>query len=215
MDEADFGLRWDSGSSGPRTAWEQEDGSFPGDLARSWMEAMTRPADFFSSLDPTVPFARPLIFYLVLSILGSAAVAVSGFASPAEVLEAVPGGRTGLMLNFFLSPFVALVTLLIGTGLVHAGVRIFVADAKPIGVTARIICYAAAPSVFAIVPWVGGLISGIWILVFQVLGVKYAHGTSGGRATAAVLTPLLVFFIGLVTLFVMVGVFLALAIGAA
>ena len=57
------GLEWESGSvqDTDRTPWERVHGSFPADLFRSWMEVLTRPKQFFRSLDPEVSFARPSV----------------------------------------------------------------------------------------------------------------------------------------------------------
>jgi hypothetical protein len=41
-----------------------------------------------------------------------------------------------------------------------------------------------------VIPFLGGLIGAVWALVITIIGLAQAHGTSGGRAAAAVLVPL-------------------------
>lgn len=212
MEEDAYGLKWEAEDdrSAKETPWEQEGAAFPVDLFRSWMEVMTRPGQFFRSLNPDIPLARPLIFYVTLVVLGSASSTLSWLAFPGD--EAV---RPYIWLIFFLSPFTALLSLLVNVGIIHLGVRIFVPNGRPIGVTARTLTYTMAPAVLAIVPWIGWLISGLWSLTLTVIGIKSTHQTSLGRACAAVLVPTLTFLVGLTILAFVIGIFLAIAIGSA
>jgi len=212
MEEDAYGLKWGSegGRNTERTPWEEQDGSFPVDLFRSWMQAMTQPGDFFRSLDPTISFVRPLIFYVVLFVLGSAASTVSWLAFPEDAAL-----KPYIWLVFFLSPFSALLTLFLNIGVIHLGVRVFVPDARPVGVTARTLTYCMAPAVLVIIPWVGWIVSGLWSLALMVVGIQATHQTSFGRAGAAVIVPTIVFTITLTILAVLFGVILALAIGGA
>lgn len=211
MPEETDRLEWEpgGGQQAERTPWERT-ASFPGDLFRSWMDVMTRPGEFFRMLDPEISFVRPLVFYLVLIVLGAGLSTVSWFAFPGD--ESL---RPYVWLIFFLSPFSGLLALLVNTGMIHLGVRVFVRNAEPIHMTGRVLCYAAATSVLSIIPWIGWLVGAAWSLALMVIGVRCVHGTSLGRAGAAVLVPPLVIAVVLTMLFVMLGVFLALAIGAA
>jgi len=179
--------------------WESDEASFPGDLFRSWMEVMLRPVEFFRALDPASQFSRPLVFFLVFSILGSAASTLSWMAAgPAFYDEVSKTEELARMLsvsgslgafNFFVSPFVALIGLAINTGLTQLGALVFVPNRKRIGVTARTYCYVAAPGVMALVPVLGWAISFVWVLVLSVIGIRSTHETTIGRALAAVFLP--------------------------
>lgn len=54
MDDGSEDLAWEpSAPAGPeRTLRERDDASFPGDMFRSWTDCLTRPGEFFASLDP-------------------------------------------------------------------------------------------------------------------------------------------------------------------
>lgn len=223
MDEDAYGLnRTPEESDEPsRTPWERPDGSFPADLFRSWMQAMARPGEFFGSLDPDISLARPLIFYLVFSVFGSAASTLSWLAIFGDSYREafmVPGlegfpVNAYLWMNFFFSPFLALITLLFHVGLVHVGVRIFVPGGQPIGVTTRTLCYVAAPWVLAIVPIIGWGVSSLWMVTLAIIGIQRTHRTTFGRAFAAVIVPAFVLTVVLTMIFVLLGVFLAMVIG--
>ena len=193
-----------------RTPWESDSASFPADLFRSWMDAMTRPGEFFRMLDPETPFVRPLVFYLLFVVLGAGLNSVSSLAFPGDETF-----RPYIWLIFFLSPFTGLLALLLNTGIMHLGVRLFVPGAKPIHVTGRVVCYSAATSVLAIVPWIGWLAGAIWTFVLMIVGVRWTHGATTGRAIAAVLVPIVVIAVGLTMLIFLMGILFALAIGAA
>lgn len=163
---------------------------------------MTRPTEFFRRLDPTVPFSTPLMFYLVFSVVGSAAFTASSLAflpavAPAEGVATSPAWY---LLWFFLSPFIAAFSFVFYVLFIHVGVRLFVRDGRSVGVTARSLCYVAAPGVLHIVPFVGWFVSFVWTLRLAVIAVQQAHRTSTGRALAAVfvvpiLTALLIFLL--------------------
>jgi len=191
------------------TPWEGARASFPADLFRSWMDVMTRPGEFFRMMDPEIPFVRPLVFYLLFIVLGAGLNALSSLAFPADEMF-----RPYIWLMFFLSPFTGLLALLINTGITHLGVRLFIPSAKPIHVTGRVMCYAAATSVLTIVPWLGWLVGAIWSFVLMIVGIRWTHGATFGRAVAAVVVPVVVIVAGLTMLVLMLGMFLALAIGA-
>jgi len=192
-----------------RTAWEDDRASFPADLLRSWMDAMTRPGEFFRTMDPGIPFVRPLVFYLLFVVLGAGLNTLSSLAFPAD--ETL---RPYIWLIFFLSPFTGLLALLINTGITHLGVRLFIPRAKPIHVTGRVMCYSAAASVLTIVPWIGWLAGAIWSFGLMIVGIRWTHGATLGRAVAAVVVPIIVIAAGLTMVALFLGMFLALAIGA-
>lgn len=205
-----------------RTPWEREDAAFPVDLFRSWLECMTRPGEFFARVDPHAPVSRPLLFFLLFWILGSAAAALAtdpalGLWSADLFAAAGRPPETAVRLFwFFLSPFVGLLGLGLNIAFVHLGVRLFVPSARPFPVTGRGLCYVAAPQVLVIVPFLGGLLMAIWSLVLAVVGMRELHGTTTGRAAAAVVVPQVlfwVFLIGTLFFFVVVAFTLATAAG--
>ena len=206
--QADAGFDADPG----RIPWEDPGRGFPANLGATLAESLAGPSGFFRRIDPDVPFSRPLLYYLVVSVAGalfSALWTVSGGgpAVPAEMTEALgygglgdPAARGWVVLEFFLSPFLALLGLAIWTVLIHPFCRLFADSRRPLSETGRVICYATGPAVLSIVPWVGGFAAAAGILVLTVVGLRERHRTTTGRAVAAVLIPLIGVTFLLVTL---------------
>lgn len=208
-----------NGVEGP-IAWERTDARFPGDLFDSWLECMTRPFEFFGRLDPRASVARPLSFFLVFWVLGgglgtlSTRATVGGwYADQLAVAGEAAPGPTWYAFMFFVSPFIGSAALALYIGLTHLGVRLFVREARPIGITGRGLCYVSAPQVVAIVPIVGWFAASLWSLFLAVVSVQRLHHTTTGRAVGAVLVPQVAFWLGLSMLFVIFMVLLALAAG--
>lgn len=207
-----------SGAAVERTPWERPDAAFPVDLFRSWLHCMTEPVTFFRSVDRGVPIGRPLLFFFVIWILGSGLGTLSADATfagwyAANGIEA-PGTMWSLFL-FFLSPFIGAVSLTLYIAFTHLGVRLFVRDPAGIGVTARGLCYASAPQLLAVVPFLGWLVGPLWSLFLAVVGVRELHRATTGSATAAVIVPPLAFSIGLGMLLFFLVLFFTLAVGSA
>jgi hypothetical protein len=205
-----------------RVPWEDADRTFPESLTATWLESLTAPARFFRAIDPGVPFARPLFYYLLFSV-ASALFSVlwgmsgGGLTLPPELAEALgyaglPGteSRGWLLLEFFLSPFYALLALGMWTIVVHPFVRLFTESRRPLSETGRVFCYAAGPAVLTIVPWVGGIAALFGSFVLVVLGLRERHRTTTGRALAAVLVP--AFALGVLAM--MAFLFLLAALGS-
>ena len=191
-------------------AWEDSAVPFPANLGVTWWDCLVSPDLFFDRVDWEGSFARPLLYYLLLAVLGGllslfwflwgpwGATSEPGLAAEREAL------------GFFLGPFLMLVALVVGAAIMHLFSVLLAPAHRGIRATATVICYAAGvglltsalPPVFAY----GGLIPGvpggylvlyaslafavqIWHLFILVMGVRRAHSTSTARAAAIVLLP--------------------------
>ena len=74
--------------------------------------------------------------------------------------------------------------------------------------TFRVISYSQAIQVVGVIPFIGGLLGGLWVLVVQVIGIREIHETSYLRVIVAFLIPLALIF-----LIVMAGVLLFIVFG--
>jgi hypothetical protein len=64
---------------------------------------------------------------------------------------------------------------------------------KPFEATFRVLAFSqGSTGPLQIIPLCGGLIAGVWALVVNCIGLARAHETSTGRATLAVLLPVIV-----------------------
>lgn len=181
-----------------RTPWEAEGGI--GSFFSSWWESLSAPNRFFSRVDWRGGLEAPLLYFLFFSVVGAACgafwSAVMGSAmSPVAATESLglPAGSS--LLQFFLAPFMALVSLAFWIAFAHVGVRLLASDPRPIRATARALCYTSGPQVLLVVPFVGGLAAMAWSAVLAVVGIRRAHRTSTGRAVG-VLVIVFAMFVG-------------------
>lgn len=191
--------------SGPRrpTAWEDPSVPFPRNLVRTWTESLFRPDTLFRRLSLESSLLRPVLYLLLVSIAGgllNLLAAAAGLQRP--FLESVIGAGQAELVRFFATPFSALFGLLAGTLVVHLFVRLLVDEARRMGATARILCYASGPGVFAFLGGAGGiagmlasLVVMAWTFGLQLVGIREVHGTSTGRAALVVLGPILLLFL--------------------
>lgn len=176
-------------SAGP-VPWEDPEASFPGNLAGTWRESLMEPERFFARLDYGTSFLRPLLYFLLVVVAWSGLSLVWQLTVPSPLpgMEADPSGAA---LSFFLAPFLSLAGLVAASLGVHVVLAAAGAD-RGLGATARVLCYAAGPVVFAVVPLVGFVATAGWGFVIQVAGLREAHRVRTGVAVLAALVPLLV-----------------------
>ena len=203
-------------------AWEDPAASFPGNLIETWRRSVLEPGAFFADGPYDHAAVRPILYYLLISVLGAALSLTWGALLPttqpgfvetiAEVMNiALPDaadtmGSTGRLADFFLTPFWAVASLVITSLLLHLFVLLLVPGRRSLTATVRAVCYACGPAVFAIIPFVGGLVAWIWGAVLTVIGLREAHRTTTGRAFAAWLLAA-----ALPVAFVLLGVVLVIA----
>lgn len=174
-------------------AWEDPAVGFPEDLWRTWRDSVLEPATFFGGVPWTGGLTRPVLYYLIVSI------AAAFFALWWEALGWVPvfplapqmGADRGALaiVDFFLSPFLALLGLGIGSLVLHFFALLLAPDRRDLRATVRVLSYGVGPAVFTIVPLLGPLVALAWSLVVHVVGIREAHRTTTGRAAAIVLLP--------------------------
>lgn len=182
-------------------AWEDPAVPFPANLLETWRRSVLEPGAFFADGPFDRAAVRPILYYLLISVLAAALSLTWGALLPtgqtgfvealAEIMNlGLPGaadtvGSAGRLADFFLSPFLAVLSLVITSLLLHLFVLLLVPGRRSLTATVRTVCYACGPAVFAIIPFVGGLVAWIWGAVLTVIGLREAHRTTTGRAFAA------------------------------
>lgn len=103
---------------------------------------------------------------------------------------------TGMGMGFatiILLPLFIVIALFIGSGIIHLCLMIVGGANKPFETTFRVLAFSqGSAGPLQIIPLCGGLISGIWALVCNCIGLARAHETDTGRAVLAVFLPLIV-----------------------
>ncbi|MCY3599334.1 MAG: YIP1 family protein [Gemmatimonadetes bacterium] len=182
-------------------AWEDPAVAFPLNFIETWRRSVFEPGAFFADGPFDRAAVRPVLYYLLVSVLAAALSLTWGALLPttqpglvetlAEIMNvALPDGSDtagyiGRLADFFLAPFWAVLYLIIASLVLHVFVLMLVPGRRSLTATVRTICYACGPGVFAVVPFIGGWVAGIWGVVLTVIGLREAHRTTTGRAFAA------------------------------
>jgi hypothetical protein len=180
--------------------WEhrQERGFFNAFIETLTM-VLTRPAEAFSVMKREGGLGEPLIYAL---IGGSVGAIVSflfslGFQSIGLFADKNNGlaAMTGMGIGFgmiILAPLFIVIVLFIWSGLAHLCLMIFGGANQSFETTFRVFAFtqgSAGP--LQIIPLCGGLISGVWAIVCNCIGLARAQETDTGRAVLAVFSPLI------------------------
>ncbi|MDH3732641.1 MAG: YIP1 family protein [Gemmatimonadota bacterium] len=182
-------------------AWERDGTAFPRNLIDTWVESLFRPDRFFRGVSWDEAAARPILYYLIIAIIGAifslwwsaAFTAIGfplGFQDPDPLLALSPAASA--LINFFAAPFVAIIGLVLWSGLVHLLVIVFGRDRRGFRATMRAVCYGAGPSIFAVVPVLGAIVGFFWTLALTGIGLRHAHRMTTGAAVAVILLALMI-----------------------
>lgn len=210
-----------------RIAWEDGAMPFPASLGLTWWECMVSPDRFFRRVAWSGPFSRPLLYFLIVTVLAGLFGLFWFVWGPWE-----PGVTLELqLLGFFLTPFAVLLALGFVALVQHMFVALMAPERRGLGATATVLCYAsgvglvsavlppplavgrpvlaAAGMTYLVLYVLLALAVQVWYVFVLVIGLRQAHSMTTGRAAAAVLLPIV---IGMALGLVLIAVGVALAI---
>ena len=175
---------------------------------------LTRPAEAFSVMKREGGLGEPLIYALIGGSVGGIVSAlfslgfqsVGLFADKNNSLAGMPGVGIGSVAMIILLPLFIAVFLFIWSALAHLCLMIVGGANQPFETTFRVFAFtqgSAGP--LQIIPLCGGLISGIWAIVCNCIGLARAQETDTGRAVLAVLSPIILCCGGLLIAFMFLG----------
>jgi hypothetical protein len=164
------------------------------------------PDNAFSRMAP-VGIGRPFFYALIMAwiemIVGFAYWAVFQFpffmAGMPELREelGLAAAEASIILViggaiFVLMPVLLAIGLAIHSCILHLMLLILGEGRGGFETTVRLLCYSHTADLGNIIPLCGGLISLVWFVVLQVIGVAQGHRCSYGKAALAVLLPILI-----------------------
>ncbi len=175
--------------------WERPGAPFLEAMLQTIKLVMIRPREAFQRMRVTGSYERPVIFALVVGIVGLVISAGYEFAfgglwqhvrehfghAQGPHLSAV----AKLAIGIVGSPILVALGVLISTALYHLFLMLYGASRGGLGATFRVACFAEACSVLALIPMLGGVAAAIWCLVVSIVGLAIVHRTSTGRAAAS------------------------------
>jgi hypothetical protein len=158
-------------------------------------EVLFSPTRFYRRMPTSRGFMNPMIFALILGVLGG----VLGlfwqqafFTRP----EQFSGGGPIILVGITIAlPLFVLLALFLGTAITHLCLMVVGGNRRGFEATFRVIAYSWATQVFTVVPFVGGFIIPIYALALEIIGLRESHGIGSGRAALAALLPLIVIVI--------------------
>jgi hypothetical protein len=181
--------------------WEhrQERGFFNAFIETLTM-VLTRPAEAFSVMRREGGLGEPLIYALIGGCVGGIVQflfslgfqSIGLFADKNNGLAAMTGMGIGFA-TIILLPLFIVIGLFIGSGIVHLCLMIVGGANQPFETTFRVLAFSqGSTGPLQIIPVCGGVISLVWTLVCDCIGLARAHETDTGRAVLAVFLPLIV-----------------------
>jgi hypothetical protein len=181
--------------------WEhrQERGFFNAFVETLTM-VLTRPAEAFTVMKREGGLVEPLIYALIGGCVGGIVSALFSlgfqsiglFADKNNSLAAMTGMGIGVG-AIILVPVFVVIGLFVGSGIIHLCLMIVGGANKPFETTFRVFAFSqGSAGPLQIIPICGGLISGVWALVCNCIGLARAHETDTGRAVLAVFLPVIV-----------------------
>ena len=224
-DNEDFARRMNE-DAGEDVPWEETDrhGFFPA-LWQTVQAAMFHPVSFFRGMRLggwPKGYVKPLTFYILLlqvsvifqnvyAYLGVAQLdLIGGFGNtPANGLPEAADPQTlqtfgvELLKALAVAPVFFSLLLLVLCCVYQLMFRLLRAGDGGFEATFRAMTYGVAPSILAVIPFVGPAAAGLWSLVVTVVAYKELHRTSYWRVVAGLLLPAAIFL----TLVVLAGLF--------
>ncbi len=140
-------------------------------------------------------FSIPFSYFIIISLVSVLVETVwqSVFGNPLIPSE-VAGSLSidELFSIMFVSPLILVVYLFVTGSVLHGALKLTGAANGRMGVTLRVLCYAATADLLSIIPIVDPLVGGVLKLIIIVKGLKSAHGTTYTRVLPPVIILVLV-----------------------
>ncbi len=187
-----------------KTEWEdRESKGFLSGLYTTLKDVLFRPSGFFKRMPVTGGLTDPLLYALIIGMVGLIFSyfwqillqgAMQGMMLPGMKAAAEQNmfRGIGLAVLAFLSPFLIILVLFIGSGILHVCLMLVKGARSGFEATFRVVAYGYSTYILLVIPFCGGLIAGVWAVVLAIIGLREAHETTGGKAAFAVFLPVVV-----------------------
>jgi len=182
---------------------------------QTFRDVLFNPINMFRTLHFGQGIKEPLAFGVLFGSLGMMLsmfweflIAAWGWGSFSDIAGSFPLTLVFLVL-LILTPFIVALLLFIVSGSMHLLLRIVRGGAHEFEATFRVIAYGQATQVFAIIPFLGGFVASLWLLVVEIIGLREIHETSYLRVILAFAIPVVLIFI-LIIAAIAIPVFIAL-----
>ncbi|HEX7878357.1 MAG TPA: YIP1 family protein [Candidatus Eisenbacteria bacterium] len=171
-------------------------------LVNAFVDTITllysRCSEAFARMPLNSELLKPIIFAILVGMIGAVAETVYNSIWSMTIWKLFPWmdeqehpgfGVFGNFVALFFMPLLIPMFLVIASAITHIMLILLGAGNRGWTATFRVSCYASASALCQVIPFVGGLASGIVGLIFATHGLAVVHGTSRGRALFAQLLP--------------------------
>ncbi len=181
-----------AGSTGGEFNLQDPVGSF----VRTVQSVLLNPVGFFRGISRQGDFINPAIFALICALISAVLGGIIGlvlsplFAVSGDTGEVFAGGIGGFIINLILTPVYAAIGLVIGAGILHLLVLLFIRPANAgFEATFRAVSYSWVYQLISWIPVIGWIVGPIYGVVLLIFGVREVHATTTGKAALVVLIP--------------------------
>ncbi len=178
--------------------WEEPGRPFLAALLETIRLFVTSPAEAFRRMPVGGDLFRPLVYAVLIGWAGAIVTSIYELFFSMTLWQFLPGldettnmlaETTGHFIGIFMAPFVILIALFIWSAVTHLLLTMLGGAGAGYQATLRVQCYAMTASIAEAIPIGGGLITCIWSLVLQIIGLAEIHTVTRGKAAMAVLLP--------------------------
>lgn len=175
-------------------------------LVKAWLDTVGlligKPGEAFAMMRPEGGLVDPLLFGLIGGCAGSLVSilfqglmqSIPGFGSSNDVFSLFGLSRGAFFIIYaVLSPLLVLLGLFIGSAILHLCLMLVGGANRSFETTFRVACFSSgAANLFSMIPMCGGLITAVYQVVLDCIGLTRAHQTTTGKALMAIFLPLIV-----------------------
>jgi hypothetical protein len=181
-------------------------------FAETLVKALLHPVLFFKSLSPKGKGKSVILYAMIVRSFGYVANTLWGIATDSFTgFNGVQSQWVVMMnhvapLSVFFSPLIVFVLLILGTSCTHFFLMMTGCKKAGSAATLNASSYAMTAEILLVIPFAGGVISGIWMLVMEIIGIRELHRISTFRAVLALFLPFIILII--FVLLIVAGLFL-------
>ena len=192
-------------------------------LVETTKQVLIQPVTFFQAMPTSGGIGSPLLYAVIIGWLGIVIAAfysalfntivgsgMATFGDSPEVTQAFNFIQSwgGFLVHVVFGGVEVAIIVFIFAGIFHVMLLILGGARRDFEATFRVVSFAEAPYVLALIPVCGSLVAPVWWIILAVIGLTHAHEISGGKAAAAVLLPIVLFCcccLGLIMLVMLVA----------
>ncbi|HSV64111.1 MAG TPA: YIP1 family protein [Chthoniobacterales bacterium] len=170
-------------------------------FVKAWFDTVslliTKPSDAFTMMRPEGGLMDPLLFGLIGGTIGAIVSMLFQFG-----LESMTGSRNSVASMFGIGVFVVVLVisplllacgLFVWSGILHLCLMMFGGANRPFETTFRVVCFSSgAAQLFAVIPFCGSYVGGIYAIVLECIGFMRAQQTTVGKALLSIILPIVV-----------------------